>query len=217
VEAPEAVDEDLGILVEAEGVKRPRRRVTVPTLAVKRPPKAKNLMSSRANLLSPSEVVAAAVEGLSGPVTSVEAVAVAGSTSTLTKTVVATAKLRMVTTMKAPEAVEVEVAAAVEAVVAEVSEAVVVSEAATVVALEVSVAVHAVVVAVEAVAAVAEVVASVAVVAAKAALKTSTQGASKGHYTPSMLVDEDLCLQLPLQNICFHQQKNDFRWVFSRP
>ena len=116
--------------------------------------------------------------------------------------------------MKAPEAVEVEVAAAVEAVVAEVSEAVVVSEAATVVALEVSVAVHVVVVAVEAVAAVAEVVASVAVVAAKAALKTSTQGASKGHYTPSMLVDEDLCLQLPLQNICFHQQKNDFRWVF---
>merc|ERR1719411_1848375 len=128
----------------------------MPTLAVKRPPKAKNPMSSRANLLSPSEVVAAAVEGLSGPVTSVEAVAVAGSTSTLIKTVVATAKLRMVTTMKAPEAVEVEVAAAVEAVVAEVSEAVVVSEAATVVALEVSVA---------------EVVASVAVVAAKAALK----------------------------------------------
>jgi len=173
VEAPEAEAEDLGILAESEGVKLLRRRVTVPTLAVKKLQKARNpQMLSRASLLSPSaEVVAEAAEGLSGPGTSVEDVEEAASTSTLTKKPPEMAKWRMVTTMRVTEAVEVEVAAAVEAVVAEVSVAVAVSEAASVAAQAVSVAVHAVV-AVEVVEAAAVVVASVAAaVAAKAALK----------------------------------------------
>ena len=92
-EAPEAAVEDLDIREELVGEKLPLRRATGNRPAAKKPQKAKKGVSSRPSPPSPSVDAAVVVADHLDPVTSVEDVEAADSTSTLKKTV-ATAKLR---------------------------------------------------------------------------------------------------------------------------